>query len=500
MQLPYENVWINVIIFLAVIAFAIVTYCKRLYTFWERNGVPYLPSTVPFGNVLEIFTRNQSYGEVMAYRYKIAKSKKYKHLGLFGFTKPEYMPIDLELLKDILIKDFNYFCDRGFYSNEEIDVLSGNLFSLGGNKWRKMRTKLSPTFTSGKIKTMFNIVLECSRQLKHAVDIQCEKGPMDVKDFLSRFGTDVIGSCAFGLNCNSFVNAENEFCVYSQKLFNPTIFESFKGMMSMYFPVIIESFKAKIFSVEMSDFYIKTFREVVEYRKKNNVVRNDFLQILIALMEDESSISMEEATAQAFVFFLAGFETSSTVLTFCLLELVLNEEVQDKLRKEINDNMKKHNNIMTYDSIKELVYMRQVLDEVMRKYPPVATLNRQCVMDYKISNTDLVLKKGTNVIISVLGIQNDPEYFPEPEKFDPERFSPTNKENLSQFCYMPFGEGPRVCIGLRFGVLQMKIALSMLLNNYRFTLNEKTVLPVKMNPRSFILSPMGSILLNVEKI
>ncbi|KAK4878618.1 hypothetical protein RN001_011124 [Aquatica leii] len=496
----HESLWVNAIAVFTIAVVGFVMYCKWVYKYWERLGVPYLKPTVPFGNVQKVFFVKMSRGQVAAELYKTAKTKGYKHVGVFGFTTPEYMPIDLEIIKNILIKDFNYFCDRGFYINEEVDPLRGHIFFLNGNRWRKIRAKLSPTFTSGKMKMMFNIVVECGQKLNQFMDSQYKQGPINIKYFLERFTTDVIGSCAFGLNCNSFDNANSDFCKYAKRVFEPTNLEKLKGLSALFFPSLINFFQINVTPVDVSDFFLSTVRNTIEYRKTNNVVRNDFLQILIDLMQDESGLTINEVSAQAFVFFLAGFETSSNVMMFCLFELALNQEIQEKLREEVNVVIKRYGQALTYDGLNDMVYMRQVLDEVMRKYPPASILNRVCTMDYKVPNTNLTLKKNTRVTISLLGIQNDPEYFPEPEKFDPERFLPEKKEKLNQFCYMPFGEGPRLCIGLRFAFLQMKIGLAVLLKNYKFSINQKTQLPLKMNPKPLVLTPIGSIWLNVEKV
>ncbi|KAK4878613.1 hypothetical protein RN001_011119 [Aquatica leii] len=495
MRLFYDSVCLNVISIFAVLIIGIVTYCKWAYKYWERLGVPYLDPSIPFGNIKEFILLKLSVAEVSAKHYIAAKAKQYKHVGIFGFIRPEYMPIDLELIKCILTKDFNYFTDRGYHYNEENEPLSGNLFLLGGNKWKKTRTKLTPTFTSGKMKMMFNIVVECSQKLKQVIETEHKQGPINIKKFLEQFTTDVIGSCAFGLNCNTFDESESDFCKYAKRLFLPTTFEKIKGFCTVYIKSIHKFFNMKIIPTDVSEFFLKTVRNTVEYRQANNVTRNDFMQNLIDFMKTESSLTIEEVAAQAFVFFVAGFETFSSVMMYCLLEVALNQEIQDKLREEVNRYEQ-----ITYDSLNGLVYMRQVVDEVLRKYPPIAFLNRACTKDYQVPNTKLVLKKDTPILISILGIHHDPEYFPEPEKFDPERFSLENKERLTQFSYMPFGEGPRLCIGLRFAFLQMKIALAMLLKNYKFSINNKTQLPLKMNPKSFVMSPMGSIWLDVKKI
>ncbi|KAK4878612.1 hypothetical protein RN001_011118 [Aquatica leii] len=479
---------------------SIIAYCKWVYTYWERLGVPYLEPSIPFGTNKDVFLVKCSQAELAAKQYKTAKARGYKHVGIFGFIRPEYMPIDLELLKHILVKDFNHFTDRGFYCNEEIDPLAGNLFVLNGNRWKKIRAKLTPTFTSGKMKLMFNLVVECYEKLKKSIDTERKKGPVNIKNFLEQFSIDVIGSCAFGLDCNSFGETESNFWKYSKQIFAPTVGNIIKSVCSVYFRSINKFFKWKIIPSDVSDFFLSVVRNSAEYRKTNNVVRNDFLQILIELMKGESGLTIEEITAEALVFFLAGFETSSATLTYALLELAAHQDIQQKLREEVKTVMERHNQVMTYESLKEMVYMQQVFEEVLRKYPPLSFLNRVCTEEYLIPNTDITLKKGTNVLISIMGIHHDPEYFPEPEKFDPERFSLENKQKLNHFSYMPFGEGPRLCIGSRFAYLQMRIALSSLIQNYKFTLNEQTKLPMKIDPKSLVIYPMDPIWLDVEKL
>lgn len=125
---------------------------------------------------------------------------------------------------------------------------------------------------------------------------------------------------------------------------------------------------------------------------------------------------------------------------------------------------------------------------------------RVCTQDYDIPETHVALKKGQKVVVSVLGMHRDPEYFPNPEIFDPDRFSPENKDNIVPYSYLPFGEGPRICIGLRFGMMQTKVALTVLLKEFLFTLNSKTKIPVVMDDGSFILSVKGDVWLNLKRI
>jgi cytochrome P450 family 6 len=136
----------------------------------------------------------------------------------------------------------------------------------------------------------------------------------------------------------------------------------------------------------------------------------------------------------------------------------------------------------------------------LRKYPPVPFLTRKCVKDYKIPDEDIIIEKGTTVVLSVLGIHYDEEYYPDPEKFDPERFTEENKNLRHHYSHIPFVEGPRLCIGMRFGLMQTKVGLTSLLKKYKFTVNKKTIEPLKMKVNSVILAADGEIWFDAHKI
>lgn len=140
------------------------------------------------------------------------------------------------------------------------------------------------------------------------------------------------------------------------------------------------------------------------------------------------------------------------------------------------------------------------ISETLRKYPPVANLNRLAKMDYEVPDSNLVIEKRSSVLIPAYAIQHDPEYYPNPEKFDPDRFGHEETQNRNVMAWLPFGEGPRNCIGLRFGMMQTRIGLVSLLNNFEFTPSKKTPTIIKFKPASFILSPDGGLYLNVNPI
>jgi cytochrome P450 family 6 len=136
----------------------------------------------------------------------------------------------------------------------------------------------------------------------------------------------------------------------------------------------------------------------------------------------------------------------------------------------------------------------------MRKYPPIPDLIRVVTEDYLVPNSKIVLKKDLTVSIPVYAIHHDPDIYEKPEVYDPERFAPENEAKRHPYAFLPFGEGPRNCIGLRFGLMQARIGLAMLLNNFRFELSDKSSGTLQFAKNTPILSPIGGIWLKAEKL
>lgn len=198
----------------------------------------------------------------------------------------------------------------------------------------------------------------------------------------------------------------------------------------------------------IQDFFLKLVIDTVDYREKNNIERNDFLSMLIQLKNngkldgerEVGKISFTDLAAQCFVFFLAGFETSSTALSYALYELSINQELQDHTREEIEKVLVRHNGEVTYDAIMNMEYCGQVISESMRKYTPGNVLLRHCTKEYQVPGTNHVIDLGANLMLPMHAIHNDPEFFPDPDKFDPERFSPEAMKERNPFTFLPFGK------------------------------------------------------------
>lgn len=210
-------------------------------------------------------------------------------------------------------------------------------------------------------------------------------------------------------------------------------------------------------------------------------------------------ITNDEIASQAFLFFFAGFDTVSTCLSFLFYELALNPAIQKKLRDEIHEVSVK----VTYEILLNLKYLDMVLNESLRKWPPTINTSRRVTKSFTIEpvksgETALVLSEGLSVFIPIYGIHRDAKYFRDPEKFHPERFRDGNKHDVDAF--IPFGIGPRSCIGNRFALLEVKLLVFHILKNFEIVPVKKTPVPMVLDKYQASPTAKGGMWLGLKKI
>nr|CAI5828795.1 unnamed protein product [Callosobruchus analis] len=502
---------------LTAAALLVYVYLKWIYGTWKRRGLNYLEPEFFFGNTRKVMMREISRGEQFMEIYKQMKLRGWKHGGYFEMIKPMYMPIDLDLIRLILQKDFWHFPNHGAYVNEKDDPTSANLFNLEDEQWKTTRAKLSPAFSSGKLKMMFQTIWKCSEALDDVLmEIEKSKEPMDTKDILSRFTTDVIGNVGFGIECNSLKDPNSLFRVYGKRMFEISFWKMLKRMAVVMVPrPILKLVHFRSSDPEIVNFFGDVVAKTVNYREENKVFRKDFIHVLLQLKnrgkitdddyvpskDDKGEfISNNDVTTHCLTFFAAGFETSATAMTFALYELAKNQDIQDKLRDDILSTLKRHGGNMTYEAMNEITYLDKVFHETLRRHSAAPALPRICTRRYQIPDTQVFLEPGDRIVVPVTAIHMDPEYYPEPEKFDPERFSEEAKSQRHPMAYIPFGEGPRLCVGMRLGFIEAKVGLAAIISKFKVTLNKKTESPLVYAVDSLVTSARGGIWLDVQKI
>lgn len=188
-------------------------------------------------------------------------------------------------------------------------------------------------------------------------------------------------------------------------------------------------------------------------------------------------------------------------MSFVLFELANNQNVQKRLRDEIMESVNENNGKFTYDMLFEMKYLDMVIKETLRKFPPAFNVLRRSVKDFKIPKTNLVIPAGIDIHISTYALHRDPEYFSNPEKFDPERFSPENIEKIKPFSFIPFGFGQRACIGKRYAAMKSKIGIAKLVLNFEILPCEKTpVEPIEYKKTGLFLNSEKGMWLKLIKL
>jgi cytochrome P450 family 6 len=319
---------------------------------------------------------------------------------------------------------------------------------LEGSEWRDRRVKLSPIFTTGKIKLMFDIVNSIGDKFVESVNRTIASGnEQEVNYIMANYSTDVISNVAFGIDSKCLTDPESEFGKMRHKLFHLSKFQFVRLVIASVAPSIAKKLGIPANPTEPTNFLLKTFLETLKYREESKIQRNDFVNMLLKLRES-LSLSDVEMAAESFIFFVGGFETSSSTLTYSLYELAKNQEIQDKLRSEITESLKENEGNLSYDSLIKLQYLDMFVKETLRLYPVIPILMRKCTKEWNVPGTDMIIPKDIAVIIPTFSVQRDPDYYPDPLKFDPERFSPEYKDR-NPMTFLAFGEGSRNCIGAR---------------------------------------------------
>lgn len=365
----------------------------------------------------------------------------FRLVGFFDMRQPVYFVRDIEILRQMTIKDFDNFEDHVAFIESDSDTLFGkSLFMLSEKKWRDMRATLSPAFTSSKMRHMFQFVNECAEDMvNHLIDESKQGKPVrwEMKELFSRYAVDVIASCAFGLKVNSLQDRTNEFFTIGTSSFNlKTLKVALRLVLIRTLPKLMRAINLEFFSAHAKRFFKSMVLDTMEERKKKQIIRPDMIQILMQVRSgklkyqeeetangdagfatvEESNIGKlqvnrnwtdDEIVAQCFLFFAAGFDTSSTLLSFMTYELAINPDIQQKIYEEICIATASMNGArLSYDTLSKLKYLDQVICEALRKWTPAILATRKCTKDHEfnLDGNKFKIERGRAIWIPVYSV------------------------------------------------------------------------------------------------
>lgn len=419
---------------------------------------------------------------------------------------------DPQLIRDVLGKDFNSFHDNDFLVNEEFDPIGArNTFVLKGQHWKIVKNQITPCFTSKKLKGMYVLVEDAAKKLVQYLEKEPEATKPDgleSRELFAKYATEVVASCAFGLEGKTFTDPDPMFRKMGRKIFEPTFTRVVSMYMLLLAPSLTKFLKIGFISKPICDYFLGIVKATIKYREENKIIRNDFLDFMIELKNKpgEYKFTDLDITAQAVGFFTDGFETTSAVMSYTFYELAANPDVLKHLRNEIEDALAQNNGKLDFDSTQELKYLDAVINESLRMHPPGPFLQRMCTKTFKFppprgfgTGDEVEIEVGTPIMIPVYGLHYNPQYFKDPHVFNPDRFLPENKDEIVKGAFLPFGEGGRSCHGQRFALMQIKVVIVHILLNYDIKVSKKTMLPLEIDPKYLIPHAKGGLWLNFYK-
>uniref|UniRef100_A0A8D0G895 unspecific monooxygenase n=1 Tax=Sphenodon punctatus TaxID=8508 RepID=A0A8D0G895_SPHPU len=447
------------------------------HSYFKKLGIPG-PKPIPF------------FGTSLAYRSGVRDFdwdcfQKYgKIWGFYDGRRPILAVTDLAIIKAVLVKE----CYT-IFTNRRVSLLDSAVSIAEDDHWKRIRTVLSPTFTSGKLKEMFPILKHYADILKENIQRRAEKDePIPVKDPFGAYSMDIVTSTSFGVNTDSMNNPKDPFVKEAKKLVKFDLFNP-KFVLLYAFPFlrpVLKKMNVTIFPKDAVEFFAKSVALIKENREKK-------VNFSVRLSSLPTALTDSEIIAQAIIFIFAGYEGTSNVICFLAYELAIHAAVQQKVQEEI-DSVLANKAPLTYDALLQMEYLDMAINEILRMYPIGGRIERVSKKDVEING--VTIPKGLVVMIPPSVLHRDPEYWPEPDEFRPERFSKENKETLNPYVYLPFGAGPRNCIGMRFALLTIKVAMVSLLQSFTFRPCKETEIPLKLSTTG-LTAPTNPIILKL---
>ncbi|KAL1471493.1 hypothetical protein MTO96_023645 [Rhipicephalus appendiculatus] len=391
--------------------------------YWKKQNVPQEDFSLIFCPALRIFYEP----------FYVIDDERYKKLGrvcgVYEGGKPTLLVGEPELVKLVLVKDFPLLPNRRTVRNFE-PLMDNMMLVAPVEIWRKIRASASPAFTAGKLRRMYELVQACtditSERLENAARL---KKDVDVKQLYGNFALDVVARCAFGTTLDSHTDAGKKVATEARKALSSGVTLSL--LMHFLFPGLVNLLKLKALDSESFHYLENVCVNIIQKRKEKRCTKR-WLNACCS--------SSPVTTRQLLVIACAAYS------------LALNPEVQAKLRKEVDECIAAHGKEPSLDIVSKLPYLHCVVSETMRMYPISARLERTASEDYVLGNTGIRVPKGCVIGIPVYSMHRDHEFFPNPEKFDPDRFREENAASIRPYSYLPFGAGPRNCIGMRFAL------------------------------------------------
>jgi cytochrome P450 len=402
---------------------------------------------------------------------------------------------DVDMAKKILLNSSDF--PKYSFPSEFLDMMIGQgLVMLNGDEWKWHREIVNPAFYN-----IDRFVPLFAKQVSKCLSIMGQKATIPAHSFCTKLTLDALGAASFGYNFGSLDDSNSEYLeAYEIIMRNMTNLPAVL-FGKKYTSLPLESNKKIFNSIDLMN---QLVYDMIQKSRDRSDDSTEDLTLLDLMVKGESNtgnkMSDRELRNNIMTFFIAGHDTTSTALAFGLYALAKHQHVQTRAREEIESTIGLDpSKELTVEDLKKLDYVSWMINETLRCYPPVVFAHGRDMVNKSEILGSYKVKKGLRLSVNIYNIHHNPQYWDNPDEYDPERFSPERKKGRPTLAFLPFGAGSRVCMGYQFSILEQKIFLTRLLQSFTVELPDRNY-EVKLTGPDFMIQPSKDLKIIVKPL
>ncbi|GJQ86705.1 hypothetical protein Trydic_g14777 [Trypoxylus dichotomus] len=413
------------------------------------------------------------------------------------FTTPEHLEV---IMNKHITKGKHYKCLHPW--------LGEGLLTSKGPKWHHHRKLITPTFHFKILENFMSIFVEKTKTLLDILDGKADGNEYNIYPDLTHCALDIICETAMGVNVNAMSNEDNKYVKSIYEISEIMLWKTLRPYVPYFLFNMMEKgrkFKEALnvlhaFSTDVITRRKKFLKNKIDSEKSNDDVsggrkRLSFLDMLIEASQDGKVLSDTDIREEVDTFMFEGHDTTTAAMAWTLVLLGNHPEVQEKVYDEVRSVLKERATPKSLVELHQFRYLECVIKEALRLYPSVPVIIRDLQEDIEIDGYKL--PAGTQAVVHLHLVQRNPDHFPDPHTFDPDRFLPDNCAGRHAYAYVPFSAGPRNCIGQKFAVYEEKTVIASIINRYKVIAME-SIRNAKLST-DIILKPHNGVLVKLER-